>query len=117
MYALKHPNIVKLYNHFEDDFSIYFVLEFAENGELFDALMKVPEKKFEEKKAAKYIREVALALEYIHRKNIIHRDIKPENILIGKNDEAKLADFGWSNFTEGKNKRTTYCGTLDYLSP
>jgi aurora kinase len=60
---------------------------------------------------------VALALEYIHRKNIIHRDIKPENILIGKNDEAKLADFGWSNFTEGKNKRTTYCGTLDYLSP
>jgi serine/threonine protein kinase len=42
MYALKHPNIVKLYNHFEDDFSIYFVLEFAENGELFDALMKAP---------------------------------------------------------------------------
>ena len=57
------------------------------------------------------------ALKVIHKKNIIHRDIKPENLLIGKDDVLKLADFGWSNFTEGKNKRETYCGTLDYLAP
>jgi serine/threonine protein kinase len=49
--------------------------------------------------------------------NIIHRDIKPENILISKDDELKLADFGWSNFNHGQNKRETYCGTLDYLAP
>lgn len=79
--------------------------------------MNSPGKKFEEAKAANYIRQIALALQYIHKEQIIHRDIKPENILIGKNDEAKLADFGWSNFVEGHDKRETYCGTLDYLAP
>ena len=99
MYELNHPNIAKLYNHFEDDFSIYFVLEFAEKGEVFNTLMKTPNKRFEEARTANYIRQIVLALQYIHKKNIIHRDIKPENILIGKDDDPKLADFGWSNFT------------------
>lgn len=71
----------------------------------------------EESRAAHFIWQLAKALQYIHKKNIIHRDIKPENILIAKNDQLKLADFGWSNFTQGKNKRETYCGTLDYLAP
>ena len=79
--------------------------------------MKSPNKKFDELQAAKYVYQVATAIQYIHKKNIIHRDIKPENILIGKDEEVKLADFGWSNFTVDKNKRQTYCGTLDYLAP
>ena len=116
MYELKHPNITKLFNHFEDNFSVYFVLECVE-GELFSKLMKTPGKRFDEAKAANYINQLTKAIQYIHKKNIIHRDIKPENILIGKNEELKLADFGWSNFTEGQNKRGTYCGTLDYLAP
>jgi len=53
----------------------------------------------EESRAAHFIWQLAKALQYIHKKNIIHRDIKPENILIAKNDQLKLADFGWSNFT------------------
>jgi serine/threonine protein kinase len=47
MYSLNHPNIVKLYNHFEDEFAIYFVLEFAEKGELYKTLLKTPEKRFD----------------------------------------------------------------------
>lgn len=47
MYCLNHPNIIKLYNHFEDEFAIYFVLEFAEKGELYRSLMKAPNKRFE----------------------------------------------------------------------
>ena len=39
-----------------------------------------------------------MAIQYVHKLNIIHRDIKPENILISKEDDLKLADFGWSNF-------------------
>jgi serine/threonine protein kinase len=58
---------------------------------------------------------VAKALKYIHGKNVIHRDIKPENLL-NSFGTIKLADFGWSCHTPS-NKRTTFCGTLDYLPP
>lgn len=59
---------------------------------------------------------MASALAHLHRKNVIHRDIKPENILVGVHGEIKISDFGWSMHAPG-NRRTTYCGTLDYLPP
>ncbi|KAF9969786.1 hypothetical protein BGZ73_007690 [Actinomortierella ambigua] len=63
-----------------------------------------------------YIRELASALSYLHRKNIIHRDIKPENLLLGLDGELKISDFGWSVHSLNK-RRQTLCGTLDYLAP
>eukprot|EP00392_Amoebophrya_sp_AT5.2_P012608 g12715.t1 len=58
------------------------------------------------------------AITYIHAKNIIHRDIKPENILLGLRDTLKMSDFGWSvHLGQPTQKRTTFCGTLDYLPP
>ena len=59
------------------------------------------------------------AIEYCHSRTppIIHRDIKPENILLDKEGQVKLADFGWSNFFNPGAQRKTYCGTLDYLAP
>lgn len=59
---------------------------------------------------------MASALKYLHKKHIIHRDIKPENILVGIFGEIKIADFGWSVHAP-INRRTTMCGTLDYLPP
>lgn len=59
---------------------------------------------------------MALALRYLHRKHVIHRDIKPENLLIGMKGELKIADFGWSVHAPNM-RRTTLCGTLDYLAP
>ena len=59
---------------------------------------------------------MADALSYLHSKHVIHRDIKPENLLLGIDGELKIGDFGWSVHAPG-NRRTTLCGTLDYLPP
>lgn len=63
-----------------------------------------------------YIAQMADALSYLHSKHVIHRDIKPENLLLGIRGELKIGDFGWSVHAPG-NRRTTLCGTLDYLPP
>lgn len=73
-------------------------------------------KRFSEKRTANYIAQIAEALKYCHCKKVIHRDIKPENLLIGAKGEIKIADFGWSVHAPS-SRRTTLCGTLDYLSP
>lgn len=75
-----------------------------------------PNKRFSEERAANYIAQIADALKYCHMRKVIHRDIKPENLLIGAKGEIKIADFGWSVHAPS-SRRTTLCGTLDYLSP
>ena len=111
---LRHPNVLQLYGHFHDRNRIFLILEFAGKGELYKHLRK--QNRFPEPQAAQYIAQMACALQYLHRKNVIHRDIKPENILMGMYGEIKISDFGWSVHAPG-NRRTTLCGTLDYLPP
>ena len=115
MYNLRHPNIISLYSHFEDNENFYLILEYAPGGQLYSKLKKF--KTMPEAVAAQYMREVCLAVQYLHSRipAIIHRDIKPENILISADDSVKLGDFGWSNFLD--DERDTYCGTLEYLAP
>lgn len=111
---LRHPNILRMYGYFYDDLRVYLILEYAPSGELFKELQKV--QRFQENQAAKYIQQLANALKYCHSKKVIHRDIKPENLLLGSNGEIKIADFGWSVHAPS-SRRTTLCGTLDYLPP
>ncbi|KAF2012101.1 kinase-like protein [Aaosphaeria arxii CBS 175.79] len=111
---LAHPNLLSLYGHFHDSRRIFLIVEFAGQGELYKHLRK--EQRFPERKAAQYIAQTASALKYLHRKHIIHRDIKPENLLVGIYGEIKMSDFGWSVHTPYA-RRTTLCGTLDYLPP
>ena len=111
---LRHPNILKLYGHFHDTRRVFLILEYAGQGELYRHLQKAA--RFAEGRAARYVAQMAGALAHLHRKHVIHRDIKPENILVGVHGEIKISDFGWSVHAPGK-RRTTYCGTLDYLPP
>lgn len=116
-HRLHHPNVVKLFSYFYDSKRIYLVLEYMPGGELFTALQKSEGGRFTEARAAHVIRQLAAALHRCHKCCIVHRDIKPENILLGKNGEIKLADFGWSVQQRPEEKRQTLCGTLDYLPP
>ncbi|KAG7320717.1 hypothetical protein KOW79_015132 [Hemibagrus wyckioides] len=111
---LRHPNILRLYGYFHDSARVYLILEFAPKGELYGELQRC--KTFDEKRSTTYIMELADALYYCHSKKVIHRDIKPENLLLGANGELKIADFGWSVHTPS-SRRSTLCGTLDYLPP
>jgi len=111
---LKHPNILCMYGYFYDDTRVYLILEYAAGGELYHDLKK--NKRFDEKRAATYINQMAQAVKYCHERKVIHRDIKPENILMGLCGDIKVADFGWSVHAPSQ-RRTTMCGTLDYLPP
>ncbi|KPP67714.1 hypothetical protein Z043_113663 [Scleropages formosus] len=111
---LRHPNILRLYGYFHDASRVYLILEFAPKGELYSELQRCGH--FDDQRTATYITELADALHYCHSKKVIHRDIKPENLLLGANGELKIADFGWSVHTPS-SRRSTLCGTLDYLPP
>jgi len=111
---LRHPNILRLYGYFYDDSRVYLVTEFAKQGELYKILQEAG--RFDERTTARYLASIASALEYLHSKGVIHRDLKPENILVDGNGELKISDFGWSVHAP-RGRRTTMCGTLDYLPP
>jgi len=111
---LRNRNILRMYGYFYDDRRIYLILEYSPGGELYKRLTQKGH--FSEQTSARYIRDLALALDYCHSKHVIHRDIKPENLLVGAHHEIKIADFGWSVHAP-TSRRNTLCGTLDYLPP
>merc|ERR1712217_248033 len=113
MKEVRHPNVLRLYGYFFDADRVYLMLEFAEKGEMFDHLRLAT--RFSEKRTARYIADIADALVYLHKKNIMHRDIKPENLLLDDEGRIKLSDFGWSVHTI--QRRITLCGTAEYLPP
>ncbi|KAA0186880.1 Serine/threonine-protein kinase MARK2 [Fasciolopsis buskii] len=115
MKMLNHPNIVRLYEVIESDRHVYLVMEYAPNGEVFDYL--VTNGRMKEKEARAKFRQLVSAVEYCHCKNIVHRDLKAENLLLDKDFNIKLADFGFSNFYDGENKLDTFCGSPPYAAP
>ena len=115
MYKLHHPHIIQLINHFEDDDNFFMIMPYASRGQLYTLLKQ--NTKFDQKMTSQFLREIISAVKYLHEHNIIHRDIKPENILLDQNYRIKLCDFGWSNYCSPNEKRKTFCGTREYISP
>ena len=119
MYKIHHPNVVKLFGHFEDNLYCYFIMEYISKGNVYNLLPTDKKKRLSTKVCSFIIRDVISAVYFLHHMNppIIHRDIKPENVLLGDGLVAKLTDFGWSNYMQEGEKRTTVCGTPIYLAP
>lgn len=115
-YHLRHKNILRLYGYFHDESRVYMIIEYAPRGSLFTELKKQPGNCFSEQVTAQHMQSLSSALIYLHERHVIHRDLKPENLLLGHDGQLKIGDFGWS-VHELASKRTTLCGTLDYLSP
>ena len=119
MYKIHHPNVVKLYGHFEDNNYCYFIMEYIPKGNVFGLIPQDKKKRVSTQLVASLIKDVISAVYFLHNMNppIIHRDIKPENVLLTDTLAAKLTDFGWSNYIQEDEKRTTVCGTPIYLAP
>ncbi|MFS7901523.1 putative protein kinase CAMK-CAMKL-CHK1 family [Helianthus anomalus] len=117
MRRLRHPNIVRLLEVLANKKKIFFVLEFAKGGELFN---KVAKSRFSEDLSRRYFQQLISAVGYCHSRGVFHRDLKPENLLLDENWNLKVTDFGLSAVTEQirpDGLLHTLCGTPAYVAP
>ncbi|KAH9884872.1 hypothetical protein F4778DRAFT_523127 [Xylariomycetidae sp. FL2044] len=113
---IDHPNIVKLYDIWENRSEIYLVLEFMERGDLYNYINT--QGPLPEVQTMFFFRQLLSAMEYVHSFNICHRDLKPENILLKSNGQLKIADFGMSALQQSPTHTLkTACGSPHYAAP
>lgn len=123
MMKTDHPNIIKLYEYFEDSGYLYLIMEECGGGELFDKITERLEmrKAFTEREAAGIFKQLMNAVAFCHGQNIVHRDLKPENILLQTksiDSPIKVIDFGLSKvFTNSDHTMYNKCGTPYYIAP
>jgi len=120
MKMMDHPNIIKLYESFEDHRNIYLVMELCAGGELFDRIIESGH--FTEVQAATLMQQIVRAIYYMHENHVCHRDLKPENFLFMTKDPIeknliKIIDFGLSCQFEAGQVLTTKAGTPYYVAP
>jgi serine/threonine protein kinase len=114
---LQHPHILPLYDYGAEDDILYLVMAFIEGGSLADKIDSGP---MQPRQVETILRQVAGALDYAHRQGVIHRDIKPDNILLDKEGNALLADFGIVKLADGGSGLTVtggLVGTPAYMAP
>ena len=118
-----HPHIIKLYEFFESQRSLYLIMEECKGGEVFDKIIEhiQSKKMYSEKDAANMFQQVMSSIEYCHNYGICHRDLKPENLLYlndgnEKNNPIKVIDFGLSQIFINR-PLTTKVGTAYYVAP
>ncbi|KFG58935.1 AGC kinase [Toxoplasma gondii RUB] len=113
---VSHPFIVQMHYAFQTRKKLYFVLEYCPGGELFFHLSRAG--RFKEYAACFYAAEVLLALEHLHKYNVVYRDLKPENVLLDEHGHVRLTDFGLSKEgVEDNCSARSLCGTPEYLAP
>ena len=118
MVKINCPFIVNIKSAFQDSSKLYIVSEFMQGGDMFFHLHDGDIIIFNNDKTKFYILELVLALEFLHKNNMVYRDLKPENILLDNKGHVKLTDFGLSKILEDESdKAFTICGTPQYLAP
>ncbi|KAI5451312.1 serine/threonine-protein kinase gin4 [Naganishia albida] len=115
MKLIDHPNVLNLYDVWETSGELYLIMEYVPGGELFDYLVK--RGRLPETEALHYFQQIIHAVDYCHRFNICHRDLKPENLLLDKDKNIKVADFGMAAWEAGEKMLETSCGSPHYASP
>ena len=132
-----HPGVVRLYFTFQDERSLYFVLDLATGGELLGVLKRMTT--FDEACTRFYASQILDTIEYMHAQGVIHRDLKPENVLLDDRMHIKITDFGTAKIlgahprvrTESdvvplpgdpldgleENRANSFVGTAEYVSP
>lgn len=114
-----HPNIIKIYDYYEGKNSIGILLEYASNGTLEDYLdYFIKNNRYLSRGKVEHIMlQLASGIKELHKKGIVHRDLKPANILIDKEYNIKIADFGVSKYLDKQSHAVTMIGTPLYMSP
>ena len=114
---IDYPFISKLYYAFQNDKKLFMITEYMPGGEMFYHLHLNDH--FNEYKSKFYIAEIILAIDHLHKNNILYRDLKPENILLDELGDIKITDFGLSKIMNNieKDKTFTVCGTPVYVAP
>lgn len=114
---LDHPNIVTVYQCGECDGHHYFSMDYVRGTDLARLTQAGP---MDGKRAARYVRDVALAIQYAHDRGIVHRDLKPANVLVDEADQVHVTDFGLAKFIgqeTGLTATGAALGTPSYMSP
>ncbi|KAG6101803.1 hypothetical protein E4U31_003540 [Claviceps sp. LM219 group G6] len=113
---IEHPNIMKLYDIWENRSEIYLILEYIDQGDLFTFINS--RGRLPEELAIFFFRQMMSAISYCHSFNVCHRDLKPENILITADLQIKIADFGMAALHQtATHQLATACGSPHYAAP
>ncbi|GKZ20385.1 pkb-activating kinase-like protein [Aspergillus brasiliensis] len=131
----EHPGIVRLYYTFQDERSLYFVLDLCKGGELLGVLKRMTS--FDEECTRFYGAQILDTIDYMHKRGVIHRDLKPENVLLDSQMHIKITDFGTAKILKSQRKpqnssgmppldsteipeeerASSFVGTAEYVSP
>ena len=115
----QHPNIIKLYDIYENENYIYIIMEYCSGGDLL-SYFEHYDYELKETKVCEIIHKLSMAIYYLHSYGIVHRDLKPENILmtdLTPEADIRLLDFGLSKIVGNEEKCTEPYGTLSFVAP